>query len=93
MVGGSIQFLNGYTRNSARLNANQTIGSMWQGGVNTFFARGEEERSSVRDALARWMAAHPEGSLEERETERVPVDLKVTCQTRDGSFIASTSSG
>ena len=41
--GGSIAFLNGYNRNSARLNVNQVLGSQWNIGLNTFFARAEED--------------------------------------------------
>jgi TonB-linked SusC/RagA family outer membrane protein len=41
--GGSVRFLDGYTRNSARLNVNQVLGSAWNVTLNTFFARAEED--------------------------------------------------
>ena len=41
--GGSIRFLDGYTRNSARLNVNQVLGTQWNVGLNTYFARAEED--------------------------------------------------
>ena len=41
--GGSIRFLEGYDRTSARLNVNQVFGSAWNVGVNTYFARAEED--------------------------------------------------
>jgi hypothetical protein len=41
--GGSVRFLDGYTRNSARLNVNQVLGSAWNVSLNTFFARAEED--------------------------------------------------
>jgi hypothetical protein len=50
--GGSIAYLNGYTRNSARLNANQSIGSMWQIGVNTSSRARRRTGSTSRAATA-----------------------------------------
>ena len=41
--GGSIRFLDGYNRNSARVNVSQVLGSQWNIGLNTFFARAEED--------------------------------------------------
>ena len=41
--GGSIRFLNGYNRNSARVNVNQVLGSNWNIGLNTFFSRSEQD--------------------------------------------------
>ena len=37
--GGSISYLDGYKRNSVRLNANQAVGSSLTFGLNTYFAR------------------------------------------------------
>jgi TonB-linked SusC/RagA family outer membrane protein len=40
---GSIQFLNGLTRNTVRLNVSQNFGSKWTAAVNTFYSRLEQD--------------------------------------------------
>ncbi len=51
-------------------------------------AAGYLVRPVTRELLLAQMRRHL--PLRERETDRLPVNLKVTCRTRDGSFIAFT---
>ena len=47
--GGAIQFLNGFQRNSARINLDQQIGSRWSASLTSYFARGQKDGFYTED--------------------------------------------
>ena len=49
---GSLRFLQGYDRWTARLNVDQRIGSMWSVGIRTFYSQGRSDGADEQDGNA-----------------------------------------
>ncbi|MDQ6828910.1 MAG: SusC/RagA family TonB-linked outer membrane protein, partial [Gemmatimonadota bacterium] len=69
--GGSIRFLNGYKRNSLRLNADQRFGDAWTLGLRTYYARSSSDGQNQEEgggAFFRLTRTPPIVNLLQRDT-------------------------
>lgn len=81
--GGSIKYLNGFQRKTARLNLDQQIGSRWSASLTSFFARGQKDGFNQEDG----------GSAFFRLTRQVPISNLDAVDSRGRLFVRPNLGG
>ncbi len=81
--GGSIKYLNGFQRTTARLNLDQQIGARWTASLTSYFARGQKDGFNQEDG----------GSAFFRLTRQVPIANLEAVDSRGRLFIRPNLGG
>ena len=81
--GGSIKYLNGFQRTTARLNLDQQIGTRWTASLTSYFARGQKDGFNQEDG----------GSAFFRLTRQVPIANLNAIDSRGRLFVRPNLGG